>query len=175
MRRYRLEIKGKEYVIDVQTLAANQFRVILGDRYLEVQVSSDEDVAEARITPGVISARAGDEAVVDRPAASYRPPHPDTLPRPLRVPSPALPPKPDLPGDGLRAEIRAPMPGVIQAVTVKAGDEVKHGQTVVVLEAMKMKNAIKSPRDGVIADVSVEIGQSVSYGDVLVRFGEVKP
>jgi biotin carboxyl carrier protein len=65
------------------------------------------------------------------------------------------------------------MPGVIQAVEVKAGDEVKRGQTVVVLDAMKMKNAIKSPRDGVIAEVSVEIGQSVSYGDVLVKFGEV--
>jgi biotin carboxyl carrier protein len=173
MRRYRLAIKGKEYVIDVQTLAANQFRVILGDRYLEVQVSSDEDVAEARIAPGVIPVRAGDEAVVDRPATSYRPPHPDTLGRPRQVPSPALPSKPDLPGDGLRAEIMAPMPGVIQAVEVKAGDEVKRGQTVVVLDAMKMKNAIKSPRDGVIAEVSVEIGQSVSYGDVLVKFGEV--
>jgi biotin carboxyl carrier protein len=83
-----------------------------------------------------------------------------------------LPTKPHLPSDGLRAELTAPMPGVIQAVQVKVGDELKHGQTVVVLEAMKMKNSIKSPRDGVIAEVLVQAGQSVGYGDVLVRFGE---
>ena len=174
MRRYRIDIKGKEYVIDIQELSANQFRAILDDQAFEVQINSDEDLAEARISPSMIPLRAEDEAVVDRPTASYRPPDPDTLGRPLQVPSPAQPPKPDL-GGALRAEVSAPMPGVIQAVEVQVGDEVKHGQTVVVLEAMKMKNAIRSPRDGVISEVPVRVGQSVGYGDVLVKFGEVAP
>ncbi len=172
MRRYRIEVKGKEYVIDVQELSANQFRAILGDQALEVQITSAEDLAEARITPSMIPLNAGDEAVVDRPTVSYRPPDADTLGQTLRVPSPAQPPKPDLEGT-LRPEVSAPMPGVIQAVEVKVGDEVKHGQTVVVLEAMKMKNAIRSPRDGVVSEVLVSVGQTVGYGDALVKFGEV--
>jgi glutaconyl-CoA/methylmalonyl-CoA decarboxylase subunit gamma len=175
MRRYKMEIKGKEYVIDVQELSANQFRVILGDQALEVQISSDEDIAEARITPEIIPAREGDEAVVDRPSSTYRPPDFATLGPPPKAPSPALPNKPHLPSDGLRGEITAPMPGVIQAVQVKVGDAIKHGQTVVILEAMKMKNSIKSPRDGMIAEVLVQAGQSVGYGDVLVKFEEGQP
>ena len=67
------------------------------------------------------------------------------------------------------------MPGVIQAVEVKVGDAVKHGQTVVVLEAMKMKNAIRSPRDGVISEILVQPGQTVGYGEVLVKFEEGQP
>jgi glutaconyl-CoA/methylmalonyl-CoA decarboxylase subunit gamma len=172
MRRYHIEVKGKEYVIDIQELSANQFRAIFADQAFEVQITSDEDLAEARISPSMIPLRTEDEAVVDRPTASYRPPDPDTLGPSRRVPSPAQPPKPDLEGK-LRTEVTAPMPGVIQAVEVKVGDEVKHGQTVVVLEAMKMKNAIRSPRDGVVSEVLVRVGQSVGYGDVLVKFGEV--
>lgn len=174
MRRYRIDIKGKEYVIDVQELSANQFRAILDDQAFEVKIVSDEDLAEALISPSVLPLSAHDEAVVDRPTASYRPPDPDTLGHAPRVPSPAQPPKPDLQAS-LRGEVSAPMPGVIQAVAVQAGEEVKHGQTVVVLEAMKMKNAIRSPRDGVVSEVLVRVGQSVGYGDVLVRFQEVAP
>jgi len=174
MRRYKLEIKGKEYVVDVQTLSANKFRAILGDHAFEIQVSSEEDLAGARITPEIIPTRPEDEAVVERPEVSYRPPDPASMRQLPKVPSPALPTKPQLPSDGLHAEISAPMPGTIQSVEVKVGDEVKRGQPVAILEAMKMKNTIRSPRDGVIAEVLVRPGQSVSYGDMLVKFEEGK-
>jgi glutaconyl-CoA/methylmalonyl-CoA decarboxylase subunit gamma len=173
MRRYKLEIKGKEYVIDVQELSVDQFRVIVNDQALEVRLSSDEDLAEACITPEILPVREGDEAAVERPSASYRPPDPATLDQPPKAPSPAQPSKPHLPSDGLRIDLTAPMPGMIQSVEVKVGDEVKHGQTIVILEAMKMKNPIRSPRDGVIAEVPVRPGQSVAYGDVLAKFREV--
>lgn len=175
MRRYTLEIKGKGYVVDVQELAADRFRVILNDQAIEVRVSSDEDLAPSLITPAVIPVREGDETVVERPDATYRPPDPAVLGHPPKAPSPALPSKPHLPTDGLRADVTAPMPGVIQSVEVKAGDSVKHGQTIVILEAMKMKNAIRSPQDGVIAEVCVQAGQQVGYGDVLVKFEEGQP
>ncbi len=175
MRRYKLEIKGKEYVVHVQELAADRFRVALGDRALEVRVTSDEDLAAAVITPAILPLREGDEAVVPRPEASYRPPDPATLGPGRQVPSPAQPPRPDLPGNGIRSDVTAPMPGVIQAVSVKVGDAVTHGQTVLVLEAMKMKNAIRSPRDGVVSEVLVQVGQTVGYGDVLVKFEEGQP
>jgi len=175
MRRYTLEIKGKGYVVDVQELSADRFRVILNDQALEVRVSSDEDLAPSRITPSLIPVREGDETVVDRPDSTYRPPDPAILGPPRKAPTPALPTRPHLPSDGLRSDLTAPMPGVIQSVEVKVGDQVKHGQTVVILEAMKMKNAIRSPRDGVVEEVCVQAGQSVGYGDVLVKFEEGQP
>ncbi|MDE7378220.1 MAG: biotin/lipoyl-binding protein [Paraprevotella sp.] len=66
--------------------------------------------------------------------------------------------------------VKAPLPGVIVEVTVKVGDEVKRGDTVVVLDAMKMENNIASERAGRVAQVCVEPGQSVMEGTDLVVF-----
>ena len=68
--------------------------------------------------------------------------------------------------------IKAPMPGKVLAVNVKAGDSVAKGQALVVLEAMKMEHALGAPRDGVIAEVSVETGGQVGEGDVLVTLAD---
>jgi biotin carboxyl carrier protein len=68
--------------------------------------------------------------------------------------------------------LRAPMPGDVTQVLVKAGDEVGVGQELLVLEAMKMKNVLRAPRAGRVAAVEVAAGQSVTHGDVLVRFEE---
>ncbi len=64
--------------------------------------------------------------------------------------------------------IRAPMPGLIVAITVKEGDEIKAGQTVVILESMKMQNELKAPRDGTVQRISVEAGQTVEQKKILV-------
>ena len=66
--------------------------------------------------------------------------------------------------------VNAPMPGTILKVNVSAGDAVKKGQVLLVLEAMKMENEIVAPADGKIATVNAEKGKSVSVGDVLVSF-----
>jgi len=66
--------------------------------------------------------------------------------------------------------ITAPMPGNIIRISVKPGDQVRVGQTLCYLEAMKMQNAIRSPRDGVIASVNVQSGQAVNHGDILFLF-----
>ena len=63
--------------------------------------------------------------------------------------------------------IRAPMPGMIIDYKVKEGDTVKSGDTVLVLEAMKMENALTSPGDGVIKKIHVHAGSSVSKDEVL--------
>lgn len=65
-------------------------------------------------------------------------------------------------------QIQAMMPGKVVAVKVKEGDEVKEGQSCVVLEAMKMENELSSPRDGIIKEVKVDAGASVESGTVLV-------
>ena len=63
--------------------------------------------------------------------------------------------------------IAAPMPGNILDVRVKPGDSVKAGDTLVVLEAMKMENEISAPQDGTIASVNVAKGDTVGSGDLL--------
>ena len=64
--------------------------------------------------------------------------------------------------------VKSPMPGTILSVPVKAGQSVKTGDVLVVLEAMKMENEIKAGRDGVVASVAVSKGESVDTGAVLV-------
>jgi biotin carboxyl carrier protein len=68
--------------------------------------------------------------------------------------------------------VAAAMPGRVLRVLVATGDRVTHGQSILVLEAMKMENEVKSPRDGVVASVECAPGKAVSAGDVLVRFEE---
>ncbi len=70
------------------------------------------------------------------------------------------------------APIRAPMPGLVRNVLAEPGTEVHRGQTVVVLEAMKMENDLTSPRAGIVKSVRVEKGQTVNQGDVLAIIGD---
>ena len=67
------------------------------------------------------------------------------------------------------AAIIASMPGRVIEVKVKLGDEVKHGQEVCVIEAMKMQIPTKSNQNGVVKDIKVVVGQSVAKGAVLIE------
>lgn len=64
--------------------------------------------------------------------------------------------------------IKAPIPGLVVKVLVAEGDEVAAGQTLVILEAMKMENELRAPRPGVVATIKAKPGNSVNQGDVLV-------
>ena len=70
--------------------------------------------------------------------------------------------------DSSAREVRAPMPGKVLAVLVKAGDRVKAEQGLVVVEAMKMQNELRSPRGGRVTAVRARRGDSVSAGETLV-------
>jgi len=63
--------------------------------------------------------------------------------------------------------IKSPMPGLIVAVRVKPGQDVKKGETLVILESMKMENELKAPRDGKVGSVRVEGRQAVEQGQTL--------
>ncbi len=67
-------------------------------------------------------------------------------------------------------EIKAPMPGLILEIQIKAGEEVKKGDPIMILEAMKMENVLKSPGDGLVKAIKVNKGQSVEKNQVLVQF-----
>jgi biotin carboxyl carrier protein len=65
--------------------------------------------------------------------------------------------------------VRAPMPGLVLRVEVEVGQQVRKGQGVVVVEAMKMENELKAPADGVVARIDAAAGQTVEKGAVLIR------
>ena len=65
-------------------------------------------------------------------------------------------------------QVKAPLPGVVVGLNVKVGDTVKASDTVVMLEAMKMENAIHAGRDGKVASIAVSVGDSVLDGSVLI-------
>ena len=67
-------------------------------------------------------------------------------------------------------EIRAPMPGLILDVHIEEGEEVKEGQVIMILEAMKMENIIKSPGEGIVKKINVQTGESVDKNSLLVQF-----
>lgn len=68
--------------------------------------------------------------------------------------------------DGI-AEIKTAMPGKLVRILAEAGTEIKTGEGVLVVEAMKMQNEMKSPKDGVVKEVRFEEGATVNAGDVL--------
>jgi len=64
-------------------------------------------------------------------------------------------------------KINAPMPGTILDIKVSIGDQVKKGDTILILEAMKMENEIVAAKDGVVVSINVESGASVESGQLL--------
>ena len=84
---------------------------------------------------------------------------------PVAAPKPAAAPAPS--GAVGAVKVNAPMPGKILAVKANAGQAVKKGDVIIVLEAMKMENDIVAPQDGTIASVSCAVGDSVEAGALL--------
>ena len=75
--------------------------------------------------------------------------------------------KPAATGTAGSVKINAPMPGKIVDVKVKVGDAVKKGQTILVLEAMKMENDIVAPEDGTVASINAAVGSAVEAGETI--------
>ena len=66
------------------------------------------------------------------------------------------------------AQLKAPMPGMVVAVRASEGEQVKSGQGLVILEAMKMENELRAPRDGTVKSIKVSAGQKVEQGQLLM-------
>ena len=145
----RVLVNGEERAIDFRTLREGElYSILLDHRSYEAVVEERDDRHYVLITGGMYEAKVTDE-------------------RSRRLESAFM-----AFGDaGGEAQIRAPMPGLIVRVPVEEGQEVTRGQTVVILESMKMENELKAPRDGVVRHVHVEAGQSVEQNKVLVTVG----
>jgi biotin carboxyl carrier protein len=67
-------------------------------------------------------------------------------------------------------DVKAPMPGLILEIKVEPGQEVKKGDPILILEAMKMENILKSPGDGIVKEIKVKARQNVEKNQVLILF-----
>lgn len=102
------------------------------------------------------------------PAAA---PPPVAQATPVSKPAPAAPPqaeKPPAPKTGAGLEITAPMPGSILEIKVEEGAQVNAGDTLLILEAMKMENEITTPESGVVKSINITVGASVNTGDLML-------
>jgi len=167
----KIEKKGP-----AKTDALRTFNVYVDDEYFEVGV---EEPGGSPVISYVQQMPAG--VPVSAPAAAPPSPVPaapaPAAPAPPKPAPPApAPPKPAAPAapkpagvDG--TPLKAPMPGMIVRYSKAVGDAVKKGDTVVILEAMKMENALQAPADGTVKAINYSSGDSVAKNDVLCVIG----
>ena len=142
MKEYKYKINGEEYNVTINEVSDTTAQVEVNGTSYTVEWEKPE-------TPKPV--------VIAKPAApAAKPAAPASAP--AAAPAPAA---------GGYA-IKTPLPGVIISIKVNVGDIVAKGQTVAVLEAMKMENNITSDRDGKIASVAVSAGDTVADGATLV-------
>ena len=147
MKEYKLKINGNDYTVTVDEVDGSMAEVEVNGTPFKVEFDKPVKKAAAPAAKPVAKAAA--------PAAS----------------APAAAPAPKPAAGGAGSAVTSPLPGVILDVCVKEGDAVKRGQTVVVLEAMKMENAIEATADGTVTAIKVGKGDSVLEGAPLIMIG----
>lgn len=173
MRRYTITVNDTSYVLDVEAHTADEFTVELDGRSIEVRLDDHTELGRAQIAPAVqvrsgrptgpAGSGVGRAAEPITPTARPTPPPPRT---PSVAPASAAPTT-GAPAPAGAGTLTAPMPGVILSIAAQPGTHVERGDTVLVLEAMKMKNALKATRAGTIGTINVTEGQQVRFGDAL--------
>lgn len=158
MAKYEYKVKGVDYVVEIQDIEGNIANVTVNGIPFEVEMKQpvkagkqkvklseerrvkNEEFNSSSSATNATSATNASSASTTKPAAA------------------AASGKP----------VVAPLPGTINEIKVKVGDKVNAGDTVVVLEAMKMQNNIDAETSGTIASINVNKGDAVMEGDTLV-------
>ena len=160
MKEYKYSINGNEYTVAVIDLDGNTAAVEVNGTSYKVDILGEE----LNITPRPAAKPAAPVAPAPQPQAAA--PAPVAQPAPVEQPAaPAAKPA----GNG--KPILSPLPGVILDLQVNVGDLVKAGQTVAVLEAMKMENTINAEHDGVVTAIKVNKGDSILEGAEILLIG----
>ena len=145
MKNFKFKINGTEYSVDINEVEGQEINLDVNGTPYKVTVDKElkqkQVVMTTRTAPRV-SAASGGAVQASAPAAASK-----------------------------GSKVTTPLPGTILDVFVNVGDKVKAGQTVVLLEAMKMENNIEADVEGTVTEVKVRKGDSVLEGDVMVVIG----
>ena len=145
MKNYTITVNGQAYVVTVEegiTAAARQAPVYQAPVYAPA--------------PAPVAA-----APAPAPAPAPAAPAPEAAPAAEEAPAAAAP------ASAGSVTVESPMPGKILSISKAVGDAVEEGDTIMILEAMKMENEIVAPQSGTIASINVSVNQSVEAGEVL--------
>ena len=148
---YTIKVDGKLYNVRILDLHTTPIRVVVDDTEIEVWPEQTRPAGQEASPP----APSGDNSTARPRTVAASPPASESS-----APTVASDPK----------AVKAPLPGVVVAIKVKAGESVGVGQELCVIEAMKMKNVIRATRSGKIATIAVNIGETVQHHDLLMEY-----
>ena len=131
MKEYQYKIDGKEYKVAIGEIADNVAQVTVNGEVFSVEMEPEQEPEKKKVELGQPAADKNDDEA--QPVANVN----------------------------VGNAVKAPLPGVITAIEVAVGQQVKAGDTLVVLEAMKMANNIEAETDGTVAAICVKVGENV--------------
>lgn len=149
MNKYQYKVQGVDYDVEIVDVEGNIAKVNVNGISFEVEMKRPINPATKLHKPKV--------------TAPVAPAQPVAAPK-------ADKPKTEAPA-GAGMKVTAPLPGTITDIKVKVGDTVKDGDTVIILEAMKMQNNIEAECSGTVTSVLVNKGDTVMEGDALITIG----
>ena len=147
MAKYQYTVKGVDYEVEIQDIVGNIANVTVNGIPFEVEMKQPVKAGKQKVK---LSGEQKESAPTATPTATATPAATTT--------AAAASGKP----------VVAPLPGTINEIKVKVGDKVNAGDTVVILEAMKMQNNIEAETSGTITSINVNKGDAVMEGDTLV-------
>ena len=151
MNKYQYKVQGVDYDVEIEEVEGNLAKVSVNGIPFEVELKRPINPVHAIKKPKVAAPKPA--APAPAPAAA--------------APKPAAPAA----AAGAGNPVKAPLPGTISSISVKVGDQVSVGDTVLVLEAMKMQNNIEAEYAGTVTSIVVNPGDSVMEGAVLLTIG----
>lgn len=138
---FEVEINGKKKIVSISRITPAHLSILIKGQSFNVEVERFETCVQVCVRGEVYCFNVTDEREVTSSTVEH---------------------------EGGKKTISAPMPGLIVDIMVNEGDQVEAGQTLLVLEAMKMQNEISAPFSGTVLRIPVESGVSVNAGDDLV-------
>ena len=158
MNKYQYKVQGVDYDVEIEEVEGNLAKVSVNGIQFEVELKRPINPVHAIKKPKVAA---------PKPAAPIAPAAPVAAAPAAAAPKPAAPAA----AAGAGNPVKAPLPGTISSISVKVGDQVNVGDTVLVLEAMKMQNNIEAEYAGTVTSIVVNPGDSVMEGAVLLTIG----
>jgi glutaconyl-CoA/methylmalonyl-CoA decarboxylase subunit gamma len=154
--RFRVKVDERTFEVEVGDVQARPIVATVEGQRFEVWPETATAIPASGPRPEASGAAVSGEVVPGGPAPE---------PRPSRRTSGEA----AAPAASAGKVVYAPIPGVIDSISVQPGETVEPGQPLCVLEAMKMKNIIRAARRGTVAEVCVTAGQHVKHNDVLIK------